>query len=152
VTIVVDLGCMDRPPHASLPELARAYKPDLIYGFDPSPLLDTSVTDVDGTPVRLVRSAAWTRTGAIGFREWGIYSYVGCGGITVPCFNFSHWLNLHGPCVVKMDVEGAEYQLLEQIVDDGTDDNIVELLIEWHDEPDARLLAALRCPVKEWWL
>jgi hypothetical protein len=78
--------------------------------------------------------------------------------IRVPCFDFSSWLRrLDERPVVKLDVEGAEFPILERLHEEGTDALIAELLVEWHDEkmPDfatrkAALLASLRCPIGPW--
>jgi hypothetical protein len=51
-----------------------------------------------------------------------------------------------------MDIEGAEYALLERMVKNGTHRLITELVIEWHLGPDAEILAALECPVRAWWM
>ena len=42
--------------------------------------------------------------------------------IRVPCFDFSAWLrSLPEHAVVKVDVEGAEFPILERMVEEGTD-------------------------------
>ena len=172
--IVVDLGCVDRPEFnacGSLEALAERYKPDIIYGFDPSPTLDTTITEVAGVPVVLERKAAWLYDGEINFDdEWirgrvgaigvapptavstGRIGTIGEGTLTAECFDFSPWLAEHGPAVVKMDIEGAEYGLLDRMLDDGTDRLISELLIEWHDQPDERIIERLTCPIVDWWM
>jgi hypothetical protein len=76
----------------------------------------------------------------------------------VPCFDFSSWLRtLPEPPIVKLDVEGAEFPILERMVETGADALVTELLVEWHDDKmadflDRRaiLLAQLRCPVASW--
>ena len=78
--------------------------------------------------------------------------------VRVPCFDFSAWLReLPTRPVVKLDVEGAEFPILERMVEEGTDALVAELLVEWHDdkmddffERKERLLSALRCPVHAW--
>jgi hypothetical protein len=59
--------------------------------------------------------------------------------------------------VVKLDVEGAEFPILERLHEDGTDALVAELLVEWHDEKmadfaerKAALLSSLRCPIGPW--
>jgi hypothetical protein len=59
---------------------------------------------------------------------------------------------------VKVDVEGAEFPILEHLHEQGTDALVAELLVEWHDEKmaddlaprKAELLSVLRCPVAPW--
>jgi FkbM family methyltransferase len=56
--------------------------------------------------------------------------------IKVDCVDFSYWLKqnftkddyIH----LKLDIEGAEYQVLQKMIDDGSIDLISELVCEWH--------------------
>jgi FkbM family methyltransferase len=172
--IVVDLGCFPHRDEISIEPLVERYHPDVLYGFDPWPGLVEGETDLDGTKVVLERRAAWVEDGEIEFarmrgirgwdstvmrrknarREWSGAADV----IRVPCFDFSAWLRrLPEPPVVKFDVEGAEFPILERLHDDGTDALVAQLLIEWHDEKmsdfaerKAALLSQLRCPVGPW--
>ena len=130
--------------------------------------------ELDGTRIVLERKAAWVEDGELEFArvpglrgwdstvmraknakgEWGACAEV----ILVPCFDFSSWLRaLHEPTIVKLDVEGAEFPILEKLAADGTDALVAELLVEWHDDRmpghagrKETLLAALRCPVTPW--
>ena len=171
--IVVDLGCFPHRDEISIEPLVRRYRPDVLYGFDPWPALVEGETDLEGTRVILARKAAWIEDGEIefarvrGFRAWDSTvmreknsrnEWSGSGEIIrVPCFDFSSWLRtLPEPPIVKFDVEGAEFPILEQMVETGADVLVAELLVEWHDDkmdfPDrkAALLAQLRCPVTSW--
>jgi len=59
-----------------------------------------------------------------------------CGKITADAFDFSQWIKntfekedfIH----LKMDIEGAEYQVLEKMIEDGTMEYINELDVEFH--------------------
>jgi FkbM family methyltransferase len=57
-------------------------------------------------------------------------------GIAVPCIDFSNWVknncSVDDYIILKMDIEGAEYAVLEKMVDDGTLAYIDKLFIEWH--------------------
>lgn len=171
--IVVDLGCADRGEWFSLEALADKYRPDRIYGFDPSPSLNLKRKRVNGIPVTLARKAAWLHDGTITFEDDLIYGHahrigvgpsdpslgrigtIGTGRTVVDCFDFSAWLREHGPAVVKMDVEGAEYDLLGRLLADETASLMTELVIEWHDTADADLIVALvseGVTVTPWWL
>jgi FkbM family methyltransferase len=59
-------------------------------------------------------------------------------GINVPCFDFSRWmLRTFRPTddvIVKMDIEGAEYAILEKMLADGSLSLIKELRCEWHHD------------------
>jgi FkbM family methyltransferase len=169
--IVVDLGCYPHRDEISIEPLIREYRPEVLYGFDPWPDLVEGETEFEGTRVVLARKAAWIEDGEIefarvrGFRAWNSTvmrakgtrgEWTGAGDvIRVPCFDFSAWLReLPEPAVVKMDVEGAEFDILERMVDDGTDALVAELHVEWHDDRmpgfEARreaLTGRLRCPV-----
>jgi len=174
VTIVVDLGCYPHRDEISIEPLIERYRPDVLYGFDPWPGLVEGETEVNGTRVVLQRKAAWIEDGEIEFAhvrglrgwdstvmreknaraEWSREDAV----IRVPCFDFSEWLRgLPEPPVVKLDVEGAEFPILERLVAEGTDGLVAELLVEWHDgkmpeyaDRKAALLAELECPVAPW--
>lgn len=170
---VVDLGCANRGEWFSLEALAEKYKPEMIYGFDPSPNLNVRVKSIAGTPCKLVRKAAWLYDGTIAFDDelitgrhatigvgpsdpsTGRIGVIGEGPRTAKCFDFSAWMKKLGPAVVKMDVEGAEFALLDKLLVDGTAELIRELVIEWHDEQDAELVRRLRhvgVSITPWWM
>lgn len=172
MTTVVDLGCYDHNgQYPSLTVLADWYQPDIIYGFDPDPHMPLT-RKTNGIPTRLQHKAAWTYNGTINYQRGlvhgregtiGVGPYVdrttyiggrlgmiGIGSETTPCFDFSEWLQKHGPAIVKIDIEGAEYGLLHHMLEQGTLPLIQELLIEWHFHKDQEILDALTCPVKEW--
>jgi FkbM family methyltransferase len=172
--IVVDLGCFPHRDEISIEPLVKRFRPDILYGFDPWPALVEGETEVDGTRVVLTRKAAWIFDGEIEFArvrglrawdstvmreknsrsEWSGSSEV----LRVPCFDFSSWVRtLPEPPIVKFDVEGAEFPILERMVETGADALVSQVLVEWHDdkmvdypERKAALLAQLRCPVASW--
>ena len=172
--IVVDLGCFPHRDEISIEPLVARYHPDVLYGFDPWPALVEGETMLDGTRVVLERKAAWIEDGEIefarvrGLRGWDSTvmreknsrrEWAGAGDvIRVPCFDFSRWVrSLPEPPVVKLDVEGAEFPILERLHGDGTDALVAELLVEWHDEKmgdfaerKSGLMSRLRCPVGPW--
>jgi hypothetical protein len=71
--IVVDLGCADRGEWFSLEALADKYRPDRIYGFDPSATLNLRRKRINGIPVTLERKAAWLHDGTITFDDERIF-------------------------------------------------------------------------------
>ena len=56
--------------------------------------------------------------------------------ITVECIDISKWISTkfakEDYIVLKMDIEGAEYQILDKMIAEGTIDYINEFAIEWH--------------------
>lgn len=148
--IVVDLGCLDFGYQDSVGALIEEYQPDRLYGFDPHSNLKTEMYWRDGVLVDLRCQAAWLYDGQVNFHENGTSSKIDDSGVPVYCIDFSKWMESHGPAVVKMDIEGAEHQLLERMVTDGTDSLIEELVIEWHDGAE-RIVDRLSCPIRAWW-
>jgi FkbM family methyltransferase len=55
--------------------------------------------------------------------------------IKVKCIDFSQFLEKFDDCyiIVKLDVEGAEYEILEHLIKTGTINKINELYVEFHD-------------------
>lgn len=152
MSVVVDLGCHDHGKWNSLEILNELFQPKIIYGFDPSPKLDTSITEVDGTPVVLERKAAWIEDGEARFSDGDLGVLREDGELTVECFDFAVWLEKNGPCAVKMDIEGAEYSLLAHLARTGAHKQMSYLFVEWHDWVQDELISGLECPVVRWWL
>ncbi len=163
--IVVDLGCERHGKDRSIEPLVKRFSPKVLLGFDPD--ATPSRFGLEGTEVVINESAAWVRDGTLQLSGEGDKATVmGASSArngterTVPCFDFSQWLNglASSKVIVKMDIEGAELPVLEKVVADGTDDRISLLILEWHDQffdssysqRRARVEAALRCPVEVW--
>lgn len=152
--VAIDLGCIPRNGAHSLPVLAWEYSPDVLYGFDPGDDLVEGEFQKGSTKVVLRRAAAWTHDGTVLFHEDGSASRLGEYGVEVPCIDFSKWLQvlkLKGKAdeiFVKMDIEGAEVQVLEKMISDGTDALVDELLVEWH----GRVVDGYSCPARDWWM
>jgi FkbM family methyltransferase len=57
--------------------------------------------------------------------------------IQVNCIDFSNYLKKNFTkddyVICKMDIEGAEYEVLGKLIDDGTINLIDEIYIEWHN-------------------
>ena len=62
--------------------------------------------------------------------------YITPGGL-VECIDFSEFIKQNietgSKVICKMDIEGAEYEVLGKLIDDGTIDSIDRLYIEWHN-------------------
>ncbi len=60
-----------------------------------------------------------------GFSEGNIYK--------VKCFDFSEFIkNLNDEVIIRMDIEGAEYPVLEKMIKDKTIQRINFIEVEWH--------------------
>ncbi len=84
----------------------------------------------------------------------------------VKVIDFSAWLKANvrfeDTIVVKMDIEGAEYGVLEKLIHDKTIDYINHLFVEWHDrlmredqreqftEREAKIREACKIPIQHW--
>jgi hypothetical protein len=145
--IVIDLGCA--PHHVpSVEHLVERFHPEVLYGFDPL-LSRASTRHVDGTHCVLSRSAAWTHDGHVAVHDagWGTRVADDPEG-TAPCIDIAAFIAglLPAEIVLKLDVEGSEYPILERLKAEGLDRSLQLVLIEWHGEERIRL----RCPVEEW--
>ncbi len=169
--IVVDLGSETYGEEESFLRLTEMFWPQTMYAFDPLGRNEQG-RGLGDCEVHYIAAAAWVEDGLI---DLGVGADSGLNAtvmnkknavgewttsLVVPCFNFSFWLEGQGPAVVKMDIEGAEYPLLEKMILDGTDRLMQPLLVEWHDwklgdEPAYRerrksILNSLSCEVRGW--
>lgn len=125
---------------------AEEYK---IYCFEPNPkyrdvLLKRNVT--------LFQSAIWINDGEINFYGTDAPGRkdVGCtvteekndishkNPITVPCIDFSSWIkdtfSKDDYIILKLDIEGAEYKVLDQMISSGAIEYIDYLYAEFHHQ------------------
>lgn len=115
-----------------------------IYAFEPNPLLDI-VTPIETLelPVRPFQKAVWTSDGEVTFQIGGrddASSVLGTGGhgdpqlLKVPSIDFSKFVtDLPDEFIIcSMDIEGAEFSVLEKMLEDGTIDKINILDVEFH--------------------
>lgn len=145
--IYIDLGSHDGDTLRLFTEKypdAASYK---AYCFEPNKMFDHHYKNL---ACEHVQAAAWTRDGEIRFyaAEKSIGNTVmpnkrGRNRIdkkqtnTVPCVDFSSWLRRNVTredlVVCKIDIEGAEYDVLEKVIGDGNLDLIKKLYVEWHN-------------------
>lgn len=144
---VVDLGSH---PHGadSVEILRKAYEPRVLYGFDPLySAFEVGTFHRGGTRVVLSRSAAYTFDGRCGLHRNGTSTSL-MPGDDADCFDVATFLlGLTGRIVLKMDVEGAEYDILARLKEAGADERLERILVEWHAPPQDYGLA---CPVELW--
>jgi FkbM family methyltransferase len=133
---------------------ALAHPEDTIYAFEPNPACLTNPrwnALLKHFRVKLIRAAVWTAEGTMRFyrnserldgqsstlmagKRTGDVSYE--TAIEVPTVDFSRWLRRTVPAgeqaTVKMDIEGAEYAVLMQMIREKTIRLVRTLRIEWH--------------------
>lgn len=119
--------------------------------FEPNPALWHYYDDL---PTTLFRKAAYTRDGSISFRidpidgdgsslmERKTIDYHGkiknedCPVIDTPCVDLSTYIaemvKNYDHIVLKLDVEGAEYEILEKMISDDTLSDVDQVFCEFH--------------------
>lgn len=155
--IVIDVGACGWVEETSIEKLVERYSPDVLWAFDPYPEFTKCERMIGATRVVQQQQAAWLYDGMVGFFSDGTCSKVRNGAQhRVECFNLSQFLSkMAVGTVLKLDCEGAEYPLLEDLIGTGQDLRLGLLLVEWHDLPEFEaerdwLLGHLRCRVEEW--
>lgn len=157
--IVVDVGCARYGPDFSIERLIEEFKPDVLYGFDPIEQAYSEHPfwrDHDGTNVEIIRKAAWTFDGEIGYLNPGLRGWISDrhGAPRVPCVDLARFVAElpDGRTVLKIDAEGAEYELLEHLIAHGVDRRLELAWVEWHapDRGRESIEQRLACEVREW--
>jgi FkbM family methyltransferase len=156
--------------------------------FEPQPELRRAgrraVRDLRDTKIDFIPKAVWIENGVIDLylaTEWGRNHRGGstliaghtknkssvdyADPVRVEALDFSEWLRRNfdedDHVIVKMDIEGAEYDVLEKVIRDGNLPLIDELIVEFHQrmndtipkERHERLLATLEaspCRLEIW--
>jgi hypothetical protein len=147
--IVIDLGCATYGENDSVRYLVERFKPDALYGFDPV-LSGPAHERRDGTNCTLAEFAAYTYTGTVGFLRNGTGSTLDDeADERVRCFDIAEFIAQlpETDIVLKLDVEGAEYDILQRLRECGLDERLTLVLVEWHGSHEP---IPLRCPVEEW--
>jgi len=127
-------------------KLTPEYSDDFIYyGFDP--VVNMEKMRKIYPNVILDNKALWVNDGEINFytssrkagKANGVYHNRRAGtenNLKVKCMDFSKWLSnnfdVNDYIVVKLDVEGAEYDILPKMINDKSIDLIDILYLEWH--------------------
>lgn len=181
MTVVIDIGCARHGGDYSIERLIEEYRPHELYGFDPADgsILDwmpfqteimagdhtgarwTASDDHEGglRKIELVREAAWTYDGEIGFRQDGLNSWTTelRGAPRVPCVDIDRIVREvatpeHLDVILKIDAEGSEYDLLRHLMATGADQLVTLAVVEWHEPDRGRALIEdeFAAPIKEW--
>lgn len=112
----------------------------IIYGFEPNPEIK-----IKRRPnMKIYRRAVWIKNGRINFHIAGRDDAAGIADLTghtdpkeisVSTIDFSEFVSklpLGANIICSMDIEGAEYQVLEKMLADESIDRIKILDIEFH--------------------
>ncbi|OUU26984.1 MAG: hypothetical protein CBB97_06715 [Candidatus Endolissoclinum sp. TMED37] len=120
------------------------------YGFEIQEDLVLKAKEIDDEKLVIINAAATDRDGEINFYEPKSWSKNYKGGATimkdknglseipinVPSINFSNWLEKNSQngekYFIKIDIEGAEYDLLENLINSNALQYIQAAAIEWH--------------------
>jgi FkbM family methyltransferase len=73
--------------------------------------------------------------------------------VKVPCFDLARFLSYdtaqYGDIVCKMDIEGAEYMILERLISSGALERLSELYVEYHPYGQAYKRPAIEAAIAE---
>ena len=140
--IVIDIGAARYGGDYSIERLVNEFQPDMLYAFDPNPALtEKPPGECDAylsgdTAVFAERMAAWTYRGTIGYLEDGLNSCLSHhSAIQVECFDLADFIRRRpegSEIILKIDAEGAEYELLDHLIETDADKLLSVAWIEWH--------------------
>lgn len=163
--IVIDVGCARYGGDYSIERLIEMYYPDMLYGFDPAwPEDEPNVIHslFHPTTTFVERVAAWTYDGEVRFMIDGLNGQVGDAEHwpLVPCIDLAEFvrrLPSDQDIVLKIDAEGAEYDLLRHLITKGVDSMLKLAIVEWHtkgiEKPEKRrrmIEEVIACELQEW--
>lgn len=127
------------------------YTPDFVfYGFDAS-ILDIKSAQSKHKDVILSNNAVWTYDGKLKFylssrrrgQANGVFHNASAKRekeIEVPCIDFGKWIinnfKKDDFIVLKMDIEGSEFEVLQSMINDGSIRYIDIAYIEFHHKRD----------------
>jgi len=131
---VIDIGCAKYGGDESIPYLIEEFSPDLLWGFDPN--AKDEQYELNGCKVTVEKKVVWTYSGVIGFNIAATSGRVDeKGHVRFPCVDILSLVNRaagNGEVIVKMDAEGAEYEILPHLRDNRTDRLLRLLWVEPH--------------------
>lgn len=132
--VVVDIGSASYGGDQSVLPLIEEFQPDRLLGFDPN----TEARDylVGDTEVCERRLAAWTTDKPMMFTRAGLGGWLDpLGPIQVVGFDLPKLLlsfDAEDEVILKLDCEGAEYQLVPALIATGAAERLRLALVEWH--------------------
>jgi len=134
--IVIDVGCARYGGDHSIERLIEWYHPNQLIGYDPGWTNDM-LTEAAAGAIVVYAWAAWTYDGEVRWLADGLNSQVGDAEhwALVPCVDLARVIRElpdEEEVILKIDAEGAEYDLLEHLLATGAIHRLSRLLIEWH--------------------
>ncbi len=163
--ILIDLGAYDGDSLIAL----EYWKFDKVYAFEPNPRFKEDLEKLD---VEFSNKVAWIEDGTVMFSVDGndlAYgstvmkskaTYNNRTATEMKSFDFSEWLKQfrNDDVTVKMDIEGAEFPILNKMIKDGTDEIVKDLHVEFHANKVREytttdvhaLIKNLKCKVHIW--
>ena len=162
MTVVIDVGAAQYGGDYSMERLVEQFEPEWLYGIDPNPNLTFPLAGT--TKVELISAAAWIYDGTVGYREDGLNSWLTNDprAPSVPCFDLARFIREldekhNDRLVLKLDCEGAEYELLSHLWMESVDELLDLVIVEWHPKADEageelrrQIESTLRCEIREW--
>lgn len=150
--IIIDLGANDGCSIVKFQKMLKEKQIDnyCIYSFEPHPYFLRNLKSLECNNVHIVPKIGHTYNGvaklfvsSVGNDGSSIYSDKTTNGVsekkfieceTVDIAEFIKELPPHNELWVKMDVEGAEYELIPHLHSSNIISKIHKLFIEWHHE------------------
>ena len=125
-------------------KLLKENKDYQIYSFECNPKFFSYYKKL---PTTLIKKAIWVedctkqffmqRSAVSGGSS--LFKKVNLGGykvVNIECIDFSKWVldnfNIDDYIILKLDIEGAEYSVLEKMLEDKSFDYVNEFFVEWH--------------------
>lgn len=154
----------------SVPTLIKGYGPfDRIVCFEANPNLEVRADDCE---IEVVRAAVWRTDGEMTFffgdhdTQSSVMENKVTGNFTeersatVRCIDLAEWIvqnvGKDHDVVLKLDIEGAEFDVLERLLDHPASfAKLEKVLVEWHDNrlrPRWRYLWRRRLSELRFWL
>ena len=135
-----------------LRKMLKLHKFDEVYCFEPNPTINvhTFLSDVNHPKLHILKKAAWVKYGYHRFMAQrkeeldghgfgaGLEGYGSDGGHfdagMVETVDIVHAIKAYRKmCVVKMDIEGAEWKIIEKLCSDPDAMCMIDTIyIEWH--------------------
>lgn len=156
--------------------IADDMKKSKIYSIEPNPKLEPYWQIIKDRHIKhvadmqFINKAAWINDDMLEFSETD--NDLGASVMPdkanydktyqVQGFDFSQWLIQFKweHIIIKMNIEGAEYPILQKMIKDGTDKLVDTIMVEFHSKKmdnhlkwfniEQEIQANIRCNLKEW--